>query len=173
LTVIGCVAKEGKKHPYLALQYKVEGTDHVLSDTVSPYATIWFSRYMTNLGVAIPKDSFFLEKFAPKLIGKKIRAFVTIGEWNGQQYNRITETRRRKEVMEHSEIKKYYVGAVHIGNAIGQGTNASCTHMNLTSAIEEAKQKLAENSQVDAVVVVQIIRVVRRFHPPVIVETIE
>jgi len=67
-------------------------------------------------------------------------------------------------------LKKYYVGARHIGDAIGNGENANCTHQTLNAAIEEAKKKIREGA--DCVVVVEIIRVVRRDDPPITVEEV-
>ena len=75
-------------------------------------------------------------------------------------------------MMEHSQIKRYYVGAEHIATAIGQGRNIDSCHMNLSSAIEEAKMKVARGST-ETAIVVQIIRVVRRSTPPIEIIDIE
>lgn len=70
-------------------------------------------------------------------------------------------------------MKKYYVGAKHIGAAIGRGHNASCTHQEMGDAIEEAVRTIRSNTDIDCMVVVKIVRVVRRDHPPVVVEDVE
>lgn len=70
-------------------------------------------------------------------------------------------------------MKKYYVGAKHIGAAIGQGRNASCTHQEMGDAIEEAVRTVRGNPDIDCMVVVKIVRVVRRDRPPVVVEDVE
>jgi len=69
-------------------------------------------------------------------------------------------------------INKYYVGATHIAKAIEDGKNAGSTHADLSDAINEAKRKV-QNGEANTVIVVQIIRVVRRDHPPVIVEDVQ
>ena len=68
-------------------------------------------------------------------------------------------------------LNKYYVGATHIGEAVGRGDNDSHTHATLESAIEAAKEKL-ENEDCEATIVVQIIRVIRRKSQPVVVEVV-
>ena len=70
------------------------------------------------------------------------------------------------------ELKKYYVGARHIGQAIVDGHNASCTRHTMDAAIEEARQKV-RNGEVDCAVVVQIVAVVRKDYPPVTVEILK
>lgn len=67
-------------------------------------------------------------------------------------------------------IKKYYVGATHIADAIANGGNARCCHADLSDAVNEAKNKIREGA--DTVIVVEIIRIVRRDTPPITVETV-
>lgn len=68
-------------------------------------------------------------------------------------------------------MKRFYVGAKHIGAAVKRGQNASCTHETLAQAIDDAKQQI-RNGEADCVVVVEIVRVVRRDHPPITVEDV-
>ncbi len=69
-------------------------------------------------------------------------------------------------------MNKYYVGARHIGTAIGQKSNASCTHLTLEGAIEEAKDKV-RRGEISHAVVVKIVAIIREEHPPVAVEMVE
>lgn len=74
--------------------------------------------------------------------------------------------------MPKTRVNKYYVGATHIGNAIGDGHNDSHTHDNLEDTIEEAKEILENDTTRRAVIIVQIVRVVRRGRLPIIVEKV-
>lgn len=69
-------------------------------------------------------------------------------------------------------MKKYYIGARHIGTAIGRGYDADCMHDNLSEAITEAREKISEGS-VDTCVIVKIVRIVKRSKPPIEVIEIE
>jgi len=68
-------------------------------------------------------------------------------------------------------IKKYYVGAKHIGQAIHDGRNSDCTRATLDEAILEARNMI-ENGEVKCAIVVEIIRVVRRTQTPISVEVV-
>jgi hypothetical protein len=68
-------------------------------------------------------------------------------------------------------MKKYYVGARHIGQSIQHGSNADCTRETLDDAIADAKQQIRGGA--DTVVVVKIVAIVRRDHPPISVETVD
>ena len=74
--------------------------------------------------------------------------------------------------MEHSLIKRYYIAADAVSEPLGRGQNASNTFMNLFEAIEAATKKI-QVGNVQTVAIVQIIRIVRRSTPPVVVENIE
>jgi hypothetical protein len=74
--------------------------------------------------------------------------------------------------MENSEIKRYYIAADSIAEPIGRGENAPNCFMNLSEAIDKATKKIQEGN-VKTVAIVQIIRIVRRATPPVIVEVVE
>lgn len=67
-------------------------------------------------------------------------------------------------------MRKYYVGAKHIGRAIGNGTDAECMRNTPDDAIQEAKRMIQETPGMDCAVVVEVIAVVKRSPPPVIVE---
>lgn len=70
-------------------------------------------------------------------------------------------------------INKFYMAARHISEAVGKGRNADCTRVSLEAAITEAKHYLHENPGTDCVAIVQIIKLVRRDRPPIIVEDVE
>lgn len=72
-------------------------------------------------------------------------------------------------MLKKREIHQYYVGATHIGEAIGQGHNDSHTRKNLDAAIEMAKDKL-ENETTECVIVVKIVAVIHRKAQPIVVE---
>jgi hypothetical protein len=72
---------------------------------------------------------------------------------------------------DYNVIKKYYVGAKHIGQAIHDGRNSDCTRATLDDAILEAKNMI-ENGEVNCAIVVQIVRIVRRTQPPITVEEV-
>ncbi len=68
-------------------------------------------------------------------------------------------------------LKKYYVGSVQIGEAVGRGENQS----NMCETVEEAIAKATNavrKGTVDCAVVVEIIRIVRKDYPPVTVEIV-
>jgi hypothetical protein len=69
-------------------------------------------------------------------------------------------------------LKKFYIGAAHIGAAIGRGDNASIQRATVEEAVEDAKQKIRDERGTDCVVVVEIVRVVRRDYPPISVEEV-
>lgn len=69
-------------------------------------------------------------------------------------------------------MKKYYVGAEHIGRAIGRGGDASLCRETIEEATEDARRALIKDPSREAIVVVQIVRVVRLQDPPIIVEDI-
>ena len=68
-------------------------------------------------------------------------------------------------------LKKFYVGAKHIGAAVRRGDNASCQRETIEEAIEDAKQAI-RNENLECVVVVEIVRIVRKDYPPITVETV-
>ena len=68
-------------------------------------------------------------------------------------------------------LKKYYVGAKHIGQSVQHGNNADCTRETFDDAIADAKKQIREGAQ--CVVVVKIVAIVRRDSPPITVETVD
>ena len=68
-------------------------------------------------------------------------------------------------------LKKFYIGASHIGAAVGRGDNASIQRTTVEEAIADAKEKI-RNEHVDCVVVVEIVRIVRKDYPPITVEIV-
>jgi hypothetical protein len=68
-------------------------------------------------------------------------------------------------------MKKYYVSAKHIAQAIHNGTNADCMRATLDEAIQDAKNMVQDGS-VSCAAVVQIVRIVRRSQPPITVEEV-
>ena len=74
--------------------------------------------------------------------------------------------------MNPSEIKRYYIAADSISEPIGRGENAPNCFMNLSEAVEKATKKIQEGN-FKTVAIVQIVRIVRRATPPVIVENVE
>lgn len=62
-------------------------------------------------------------------------------------------------------MKKYYLSARHIAEAIGRDTDADCMHDNLNEAIQEARERIHEGR--DCVVIVKVVRIVRRSKPPI------
>lgn len=65
-------------------------------------------------------------------------------------------------------MKKFYVGAIHIGAAISAGQDVPATHNTVEEAVEDAKRKIGKNAA-DCLVVVEIVRIVRREDPPIVV----
>ena len=70
-------------------------------------------------------------------------------------------------------IKRYYMGAKHIGAAIKMGHNADCTRDTFEQALEDARNAISTERGVDTVVIVKIIAVVRRDSPPVVVDLLD
>lgn len=68
-------------------------------------------------------------------------------------------------------VKKFYAGAKHIGAAIKRGHNAECTRATVDEAIADAKNAI-RNGEADVMVVVEIVAIVRRDHPPITVEVL-
>lgn len=69
-------------------------------------------------------------------------------------------------------LHKFYIGAEHIGSAIARGSNAPIVRATIGEAIEDARQTLLKDPRRNAVVIVEIIRIVRRKEPPVIIEEV-
>lgn len=70
-------------------------------------------------------------------------------------------------------MRKYYVGAKHIGAAVGLGMDAGCMRETPEHAIEEATKMIQEsNGSITSLVVVEVIAIVKRSPPPVEVEYI-
>jgi hypothetical protein len=67
-------------------------------------------------------------------------------------------------------MKKFYVGAKHIGAAVSRGQDSSCTRETLNETIEEAKNMI-RNNEAECLIIVQIVAVVRR-DVPIIVEEV-
>ena len=68
-------------------------------------------------------------------------------------------------------LKKYYVGARHIGQSIQHGSNADCTRLTIDEAIDDAKKQIQGGA--DCVVIVKIVCIVRKDFPPITVENVE
>jgi len=68
-------------------------------------------------------------------------------------------------------IKKFYCGAVHIARAIEAGDNSTITRETVEEAIEDAKEKI-RRGEVNSVVVVEIVRIVRKDYPPITVDEV-
>jgi UDP-3-O-[3-hydroxymyristoyl] glucosamine N-acyltransferase len=68
-------------------------------------------------------------------------------------------------------LNKYYVGAVHIGEAVGAGKNTGIMRETVEEAIVDAKKKIL-NEGANCVVIVEIIRIVRKDFPPISVEVV-
>ena len=68
-------------------------------------------------------------------------------------------------------MKRFYVGAKHIGAAVSCGRDAGCTRETIEQATEEAKNMI-RNGEAESLVIVQIVRVVRR-EVPFIVEDVQ
>ena len=73
-----------------------------------------------------------------------------------------------KGKLEKEPMKKFYVGARHIGASIHHNSNADCTRATVEEAIADAKTQVRAGA--DCVVVVEIVAIIRREHPPVSVE---
>lgn len=69
-------------------------------------------------------------------------------------------------------LNKFYVGAEHIGSAIARGRNAPIVRATIGEAVEDARKTLLKDPHREAVVIVEIIRIVRRKEPPIIVEEV-
>lgn len=69
-------------------------------------------------------------------------------------------------------MNKFYTGAEHIGEAFAHGINESYTCTTVEEAIDQAKETLEMHPDRDAVIVVQIIRIVRRGKMPITVERV-
>ena len=70
------------------------------------------------------------------------------------------------------ELKKYYVGAIHIGEAIANGSNAACMRSTKEAAIEEATKKV-QGDVTNCAVVVKVVTIIRKAKPPIEVEDLE
>jgi len=68
-------------------------------------------------------------------------------------------------------LKKFYVGARHIGQSIQHGSNADCTRFTIDEAIDDAKKQIQGGA--DCVVIVKIVRIVRKDFPPITIENVE
>ena len=79
---------------------------------------------------------------------------------------------RMEKSMNNSQIKRYYIAADSIAEPLSRGENAPNCFMNLSEAIEKATSKIQEGNH-KTVAIVQIIRIVRRATPPVIVENVK
>ncbi len=73
---------------------------------------------------------------------------------------------------EEKKMKKYYVGAKHIADAIRRGSNADCMQDTYEEAVKVATGEV-ERGEVAIAVIVKVIAIVRRSTPPVIVEPVE
>ena len=69
-------------------------------------------------------------------------------------------------------MKKYYVAAKHIGSAVGAGKDALCTYDTVEEAIASAKRTIM-SEQLEAMVVVKMVKIVRRAPPPFVVVDVE
>jgi len=68
-------------------------------------------------------------------------------------------------------MRRFYVGAKHIGSAIGRGIDADCMRQTPEAAIEEATKQIVEScGAINCLVVVEVIAVVKKSPPPVVVE---
>jgi hypothetical protein len=70
-------------------------------------------------------------------------------------------------------IRKFYVGAEHIGEQIVNGDNDAWTHKTLDEAIEHAKEILNDDDSRECAVVVEIKCIVRRAQTPLVVERLK
>jgi hypothetical protein len=68
-------------------------------------------------------------------------------------------------------MKRYYVGAMHIGQAIADGLDAGGTRATIEEAVADASAKIRRGES-RCLVIVQIIAVVRKDEVPVSVEYI-
>lgn len=61
-------------------------------------------------------------------------------------------------------MKRFYVGAKHIGAAIGRGVDTSCQRDTLEEAIREA-ETMIRNREAESLVIVKIIAIVKIEQP--------
>jgi hypothetical protein len=69
-------------------------------------------------------------------------------------------------------IKKFYVGAKHIGAAIAAQGNAACTRDSIEEAISDARE-MVRRGEVQTAVIVKIVAVVRKEYPPIAVDFLD
>jgi hypothetical protein len=69
-------------------------------------------------------------------------------------------------------LNKFYVGSREISNAVHVGVNHDWTCATLEIAIARAKKKIIDED-LDALVIVQMVRIVRKRTPPLSVEMIK
>jgi len=80
-------------------------------------------------------------------------------------------TWNRKKELKMSKINKFYVGAAHIAEAIGNGSNDEWSHSTLDSAINHAKHVM-ERDEKDCAIIVKIVAVLKRENRPIKVQKV-
>jgi len=80
-------------------------------------------------------------------------------------------TWNRKKELKMSKINKFYVGAAHIAEAIGNGSNDEWSHSTLESAINHAKHVM-ERDEKDCAIIVKIVAVLKRESRPIKVQKV-
>lgn len=90
-------------------------------------------------------------------------------------YHRMAHCRMRHPQtipeVEEKKMKRFYVAAKHIASAIQMGRDAECMHENVEQAVTDAKLRI-QRGEIDSAVVVQIVKIVRKEFPPIVVEDV-
>jgi hypothetical protein len=74
--------------------------------------------------------------------------------------------------MTKNQIKKYYVGSQNVADGISEGMNQGNTCATLVEATNRATEKI-NKGDVDTVIVVKIVRVLRVNRNPITIEDLE
>ncbi len=64
-------------------------------------------------------------------------------------------------------MKKFYVGAKHIGHSVSKGQDADCMRASFDEAVEHAQEYLERDTTINTCVIVEVVGIVQRQKPPV------
>lgn len=95
---------------------------------------------------------------------------------------RATRTRRKgraaaaanREPVTSLRFNQFYIGSQTIADCIARGTESPWTHPTLDQAVQDAKDKLEDDRDLELMTIVKIVRVIRRkpIEQPIIVEVV-
>jgi len=73
-------------------------------------------------------------------------------------------------MLNKKNINKFYTGAQHIARAIMTGDNDAHTHKTFEAATKNAVMQLEDQPNLDAIIIVKIVGIIRRKDMPIMVE---